>query len=168
MSAMSFWEMAHAQGQGPHQVPRGRGPLRLEQLGQGLIEIPVDGDIGIRATALPDFHSDPADRIIVATALGGHRLVTADERILAWTGNLDRLGRAAVMAAAKPRDAVRAPARRLAAGAAGGRGGSPDWWNPEPFRTSVLGRRCTLDGVGRDKPTSTKRHDRADYTKRSG
>ena len=40
---------------------------------------------------ITDFHADPADRIIVATALGGHRLVTADERILAWSGNLDRL-----------------------------------------------------------------------------
>ena len=64
---------------------------RRELLGQGLIEIPVDGDIGIRANALAGFHADPADRIIVATALGGHRLVTADERILSWSGNLDRL-----------------------------------------------------------------------------
>ena len=67
------------------------GSWRRELLGQGLIEIPVDGDIGIRANALPDFHADPADRIIVATALGGHQLVTADERILSWGGNLDRL-----------------------------------------------------------------------------
>ena len=62
-----------------------------ELLGQGLIEIPVDGDIGIRANALPDFHADPADRIVVATALTGHRLVTADDRILEWSGSLDRL-----------------------------------------------------------------------------
>ena len=34
---------------------------------------------------------DPADRIIVATAMRGHRLVTADERILALSGSLDRL-----------------------------------------------------------------------------
>ena len=32
-----------------------------------------------------------ADRLIVATALGGHTLVTADERILSWSGRLDRL-----------------------------------------------------------------------------
>ena len=64
---------------------------RREQLGQGMVEIPVDGEIGVRAATMVDFHADPADRIIVATALGGHRLVTADERILAWSGNLDRL-----------------------------------------------------------------------------
>ena len=67
------------------------GSWRMDLLKEGLIEIPVDGDIGIRANALPDFHADPADRIIVATAMGGHRLVTADERILGWDGNLARL-----------------------------------------------------------------------------
>ena len=67
------------------------GSWRMDLLREGLIEIPVDGDIGIRANALADFHADPADRIIVATAMGGHRLVTADERILAWDGSLARL-----------------------------------------------------------------------------
>ena len=67
------------------------GSWRMDLLKEGLIEIPVDGDIGIRANALPDFHSDPADRIIVATAMSGHRLVTADERILSWDGSLARL-----------------------------------------------------------------------------
>ena len=57
-------------------------------LNQGLIEIPVDGEIGIRANELPDFHADPADRIIVATAMNGHELVTADRRILEWSGDL--------------------------------------------------------------------------------
>ena len=42
-------------------------------------------------TTLPNFHPDPADRIIVATALEGHRLLTADELILGWSGSLDRL-----------------------------------------------------------------------------
>ena len=44
-----------------------------------------------RANALPGFHADPADRIIVATAQCGHRQVTGDERLLAWDGNLARL-----------------------------------------------------------------------------
>ena len=91
VSAMSFWEMAMLKAKGRIVFPEDVGLWRLEQLGQGLIEIPFDGDIGIRASALADFHADPAGRIIVATALGGHRLVTADERILAWTGNVVRL-----------------------------------------------------------------------------
>ena len=61
-------------------------------LDDGLAEIPVDGYIGILANSLADFHSDPADRIIVATALiGGHQLVTNDRLILNWGGPLNRL-----------------------------------------------------------------------------
>ena len=71
--------------------PENVGLWRRELLGQGLVEIPVDGEIGIRANALEDLPNDPADRIIVATALQGHRLVTADERILGWAGSLNRL-----------------------------------------------------------------------------
>ena len=67
------------------------GLWRRELLEQGMNEIPVDGKIGIRAAGLEDFHADPADRLIVATALEGHRLVTADERILGWAGRLNRL-----------------------------------------------------------------------------
>lgn len=64
---------------------------RLSQLEQGLIELPLTGLIGIRAAELPDFHADPADRIIVATALEGHQLVTADSRILHWPSQLSTL-----------------------------------------------------------------------------
>ena len=39
----------------------------------------------------PTSTPDPADRIIVATALEGHRLLTADDLILRWSGGLDRL-----------------------------------------------------------------------------
>ena len=91
VSAFTFWEVAMLRAKDRLDSPEDVAAWRRELLGQGLIEIPVDGDIGIRANALPDFHADPADRIIVATALAGHRLVTADERILAWVGNLDRL-----------------------------------------------------------------------------
>ena len=64
---------------------------RADLMANYLTEIPVNGDIGIRANNLPGFHPDPADRIIVATALEGHRLPTADELILNWSGSLDRL-----------------------------------------------------------------------------
>ena len=64
---------------------------RRKHLEQGVVEIPVDGEIGIRAVELTDFHADPADRLIVATALADHRLVTSDRRILEWPGRLHRL-----------------------------------------------------------------------------
>ena len=50
---------------------------RRDLLDQGLLEISVDGGIAARAGLLADMHGDPADRLIVATALEGHRLVTA-------------------------------------------------------------------------------------------
>ena len=91
VSAFTFWEVAMLRAKDRLDSPADVAAWRRELLGQGLIEIPVDGDIGIRANTLADFHADPADRIIVATAMTGHRLVTADERILGWGGSLDRL-----------------------------------------------------------------------------
>ena len=68
------------------------GTWRRDLLANRILEIPVDGEIGIRAASLNSLLRDPADRIIVATALvGDHRLVTADQRILRWTGPLDSL-----------------------------------------------------------------------------
>ena len=91
VSAFTFWEVAMLRAKGRLDFHENVTAWRRELLGQGLIEIPVNGDIGIRANALTGFHADPADRIIVATALGGHRLVTAADRILAWGGSLDHL-----------------------------------------------------------------------------
>ena len=91
VSAITFWEVALLRAKGRSEFPEDVLRWRQDQLGQGLTEIPVDGEIGIRANALTDFHADPADRIIVATALQGHRLVTADKRILGWPGSLNRL-----------------------------------------------------------------------------
>ena len=62
-----------------------------ELVGRGFIEAPVGGSVAARAGGLPDMHGDPADRIIVATAIdGGHRLITSDRAILDWTHELDR------------------------------------------------------------------------------
>ena len=91
VSAISFWEVALLRDKGRIRFPGDVGSWRREQLAQGVIEIAVDGDIGIRAVGLAGFHADPADRLIVASALQGHRLVTADERILDWPGQLSRL-----------------------------------------------------------------------------
>ncbi len=86
VSAIAFWEVAMLKSKSRLDFPDDVGLWRRELFGQGLTEIPVDGEIGIRAYDLADFHSDPADRSIVATAQEGHRLVTADQRILDWPG----------------------------------------------------------------------------------
>ena len=91
VSAISFWEVAMLKDKGRIRFPMDVGRWRREQLAQGLIEISVDGEIATRAGLLPNMHGDPADRLIVATALAGHRLVIADQRILDWSGQLNRL-----------------------------------------------------------------------------
>lgn len=46
---------------------------------------PLSTDISLRASSLPGFHGDPADRMIVATAIElGQPLVTADWAIQQW------------------------------------------------------------------------------------
>ena len=91
VSAISFWEVAMLNAKGRIKLDEDVLAWRRRQLEQGMIEIAVDGEIGIRAVSLENFHPDPADRIIVATALGGHRLATADSRILEWPGQLSRI-----------------------------------------------------------------------------
>lgn len=91
VSAITFWEVAllHRKKRLDFQIDP--WSWRAGLLDEGLVEIVVDGVIGIRSVLLPDFHDDPADRLIVATALAGHQLVTSDHKILRWAGNLSRL-----------------------------------------------------------------------------
>ena len=91
VSAISFWEVAMLKAKGRIIFPEDVAQWRREQLAQGMVEIAVDGEIGVHAVGLADFHADPADRLIVATALRGHLLATADGNILDWTGNVSRL-----------------------------------------------------------------------------
>jgi PIN domain nuclease of toxin-antitoxin system len=91
VSAITFWEVAMLHGKGRITLQADIGSWRESLIEEGLIEIPVDGGIAVRAGLLQDMHGDPADRLIVATALDGHQLVTADRRILDWPGQLSRL-----------------------------------------------------------------------------
>ncbi len=91
VSAISFWEVAMLQDKGRIELDEDVGSWRRLLLDQGIVEIAITGEIGIRAVGLRDFHADPADRLIVATALAGHQLVTADQRILNWSGTVNRL-----------------------------------------------------------------------------
>jgi PIN domain nuclease of toxin-antitoxin system len=90
-SAITFWEVALLLRKRRLQLKLPVARWRRDFVDQGLIEIPVTGAIGIAAVELADFHADPADRLIVATVQElGAILLTADEKILAWSGRLDR------------------------------------------------------------------------------
>ena len=91
VSAISFWEVGVRVQKGRLDLFFDLGVWRRDLLDRGLIEIPVDGGIATRAGILPNMHGDLADRIIVATVLEGHQLVTADGKILSWPGQLGKL-----------------------------------------------------------------------------
>ena len=91
VSVISFREVALLVARGRLRV---RGPVarwRHELLERGIVELPLGRGTCIAATQLEDFPADPADRFIVATTQAlGAPLVTADQRILAWAGPLER------------------------------------------------------------------------------
>ena len=92
VATISFWEIAMLIEKGRLEMSIEPARLRRELLTDGLLEIPLTGSAAITAAALADFHGDPADRIIVATALEeGAVLVTADKKILTWPGLKDKV-----------------------------------------------------------------------------
>lgn len=91
ISAISFWEIAMRVQKRQLQLLFDVSAWRRGLLSRGLHEVPVDGGIAVRAGLLSDLHGDPADRLIVATALEGYQLLTADRRLLEWPGPLNRL-----------------------------------------------------------------------------
>ena len=88
VSSFSVWEIALLARRGRLRAMRDIDVWidKVEKL-PVLTFYPVDNRIARRAIALPLATNDPADRIIVSTALEiGATLVTSDERIRAFTG----------------------------------------------------------------------------------
>jgi PIN domain nuclease of toxin-antitoxin system len=84
LSALSMWEVAMLEARGRIRFDISCLEWMEQALGlPGLSLVPLTPSIAVGSSRLPgDFHGDPADRIIVATArtVGG-ALVTRDERI---------------------------------------------------------------------------------------
>ena len=88
ISSISAWEVAML-------VNRGRLALSMDlsawlsmvEAIEAVTFISVDNEIGVKAVELPgDFHKDPADRLIVATARKlAVPVVTADDKIRAYS-----------------------------------------------------------------------------------
>lgn len=87
ISSMTAWEIAML-------VDRGRLILSMDATAwlaaveaiEAVRFVPTDNEIGVKSVELPgEFHRDPADRVIVATARKfGVPIVTADEKIRAY------------------------------------------------------------------------------------
>jgi len=92
VSAISFWELALKIRKGKFGLAQPIVSWRASILRLGVREVAIDGMIGIAANELPNMHDDPADRLIVATALNlGASLATSDARLLEWKGPLARI-----------------------------------------------------------------------------
>jgi PIN domain nuclease of toxin-antitoxin system len=83
VSTISYWEIATLVSARRLRLRVELPQLRAVALRAGITEAVVDFDIASLAGRLAGMHGDPADRIVVATALT-HRctLVTADQAIL--------------------------------------------------------------------------------------
>ncbi len=88
VSPVSAWElgMLSRPRSGPPRVRLSPSPEQWfeEALAKpGVTEAPLSVAIGVAASALPDFHQDPADRLLVATARAlDVPILTRDRKIL--------------------------------------------------------------------------------------
>lgn len=85
-SSVSIWEIARKMKCGDLEMPV--PPDRFSELlvsQYGMQEIPIDVSVALRAADLPEFHKDPADRFIIATAIINNcSVATGDRRFAAY------------------------------------------------------------------------------------
>ncbi len=92
VSAISFWEVAMLVERSRIRMRRSVLGWRASLLQAGVEEWPLDGEVSVRAALYAELHGDPADRFILASAEArGATLLTADQRLLAWRGPVERL-----------------------------------------------------------------------------
>jgi PIN domain nuclease of toxin-antitoxin system len=89
--AIAFWEAGLLEARSRISLPTPVREWRNAVLAAGAVELPLDGNVALRALDLAGLHDDPTDRFIVATALVHEAtLITADERLLGWQHSLER------------------------------------------------------------------------------
>ena len=87
VSSFTFWEIALLHVTGRIELELSPRALCQCLVADGLRTVPVDDETALRSVELSTqgFHSDPADRIITATAIiGGYQLASADRKITEW------------------------------------------------------------------------------------
>jgi PIN domain nuclease of toxin-antitoxin system len=88
ISSISIWEFAMMASRKKIELKMAPGEWLAYALGKtGIKVMEISPDVALDACNLPgEFHKDPADRIIVATArVNNMQLVTKDERILNYS-----------------------------------------------------------------------------------
>jgi PIN domain nuclease of toxin-antitoxin system len=85
ISAISQWEVSMLAMKGRLNLMPDEESWFSANLESPVSLAPLTAEISLTSCRLPDFHGDPADRIIVATAITlGIPLITADEKIIRW------------------------------------------------------------------------------------
>ena len=91
VSAISFWEVAMLVAKQRLAIAMALNQWRRDLIAGGIRELPLDGRVGLLAADL-ELHRDPADRFVAATAtINEATLATADQRLLRWQANVERL-----------------------------------------------------------------------------
>ena len=90
--AISVWEVAMLASKGRVELKPDVDRWIRENLQPPVRLEPLHPEISLESCCLQDFHGDPADRLIVATALVlGVPLITADRQIIGWNERHARL-----------------------------------------------------------------------------
>lgn len=91
-SAVSLWEVAIKRGLNRPDFCIDPGPLRAGLLSNDYQELGMDGRHCLGLGTLPALHNDPFDRmLIVQAAAEGMVLLTADEKVLQYSGPIEAI-----------------------------------------------------------------------------
>ena len=88
VSAISVWEVALLSSKNRIEFPGGLEEWVYQGINApGILTADVTAEIALKSALLPkDFHGDPADRILLATAINlGATLITHDKEILSYS-----------------------------------------------------------------------------------
>jgi PIN domain nuclease of toxin-antitoxin system len=86
VSAISQWEVAMLAMKGRLELKPDAETWFSMNLEPPVVLSPLTAEVALASCRFENFHGDPADRIIVATAIvSGIPLITADERIIRWS-----------------------------------------------------------------------------------
>ncbi len=81
VSAASIWEIAIKTGLGKIKGDPGKMAAAIES--SGFLELPVTARHAARVATLPNHHSDPFDRLLIAQAISEPLLLLTADRMLA-------------------------------------------------------------------------------------
>jgi PIN domain nuclease of toxin-antitoxin system len=91
VSAMTALEIAIKTRKGRLQIPGSQPRMWFDATvaERGLSVIPMTAGIAFRSASLPDLHKDPADRVIIATAVEHHLTIITPDRLIAQYPNIE-------------------------------------------------------------------------------